>query len=80
MGDVPALVKKLVDGVNALLEPSEVILTAESSFSEFDSLHKVEILLAVEELFVCDIPDEDVPALTDMQKLGNYLYNRGYRA
>jgi acyl carrier protein len=50
----------------------------DSSFSEngVDSLDMANILLAIEEKFKVKIPDEDIPRLTSVNAIADYLTER----
>lgn len=58
------------------LDESEV--KKESSFQEdlgADSLDSVELVMALEEAFGCEIPDEEAEKLTTVQKAVDYVYD-----
>lgn len=64
-------------GVN----PEQV--TPEASFIEdlgADSLDTVELVMAFEEAFNAEIPDEDAEKLTTVGAVINYLKEKGYSA
>ncbi|MGA7179184.1 MAG: acyl carrier protein [Thiobacillaceae bacterium] len=71
--DIEARVKKIVAeqlGVN------EGDVKNESSFVDdlgADSLDTVELVMALEEEFECEIPDEDAEKITTVQQAINYV-------
>ncbi|PHS69014.1 MAG: acyl carrier protein [Methylophaga sp.] len=73
MSDIEARVKDIVVeqlGVNA----DEV--TTEASFIDdlgADSLDTVELVMALEEAFECEIPDEDAEKITTVKEAVNYI-------
>lgn len=73
MSDIEARVRDIVVeqlGVNA----EEV--TAEASFIDdlgADSLDTVELVMALEEAFECEIPDDKAEAITTVQKAIDYI-------
>jgi len=73
MSDIVARVKDIVVeqlGVN----PDEV--TTEASFIDdlgADSLDTVELVMALEEEFECEIPDEDAEKITTVSQAVNYI-------
>ena len=73
MSDIEARVKDIVVeqlGVNA----DEV--TADASFIDdlgADSLDTVELVMALEEEFECEIPDEDAEKITTVSEAVNYI-------
>ncbi|MDC9725109.1 MAG: acyl carrier protein [Gammaproteobacteria bacterium] len=73
MSDIVARVKDIVVeqlGVN----PDEV--TTEASFIDdlgADSLDTVELVMALEEEFECEIPDEDAEKITTVSEAVNYI-------
>ncbi len=73
MSDIEARVKDIVVeqlGVNA----DEV--TAEASFIDdlgADSLDTVELVMALEEEFECEIPDENAEKITTVKEAVNYI-------
>jgi len=73
MSDIVARVKDIVVeqlGVNA----DEV--TTEASFIDdlgADSLDTVELVMALEEEFECEIPDEDAEKITTVSEAVNYI-------
>ena len=65
-GDIESRVKKLVAEALAV---EEAKITPESRFVEdlgADSLDTVELVMALEEEFDCDIPDEEVEKITSV--------------
>lgn len=73
MSDIEQRVKKIVAeqlGVN------EAEVKNESSFVNdlgADSLDTVELVMALEEEFGCEIPDEDAEKITSVQEAINYV-------
>jgi len=73
MSDIESRVKEIVVeqlGVNA----EEV--TNESSFVDdlgADSLDTVELVMALEEAFECEIPDEEAEKISTVQQAINYI-------
>jgi acyl carrier protein len=73
MSDIEQRVKKIVAeqlGVN------ETEVKNESSFVNdlgADSLDTVELVMALEEEFGCEIPDEDAEKITSVQEAINYV-------
>ncbi len=73
MSDIEARVKEIVVeqlGVNA----DEV--TADASFIDdlgADSLDTVELVMALEEAFECEIPDEDAEKITTVKEAVAYI-------
>ena len=80
MDNIEQRVKKIVAeqlGVN------EADVKNESSFVEdlgADSLDTVELVMALEEEFECEIPDEDAEKLTSVGAVINYLKEKGLGA
>ena len=78
MENIEARVKKIVAeqlGVN------EAEVKNESSFVDdlgADSLDTVELVMAFEEEFGAEIPDEDAEKLTTVGAVVNYLKEKGY--
>lgn len=76
MNDIEARVKEIVVeqlGVN----PEEV--TNESSFVDdlgADSLDTVELVMALEEAFECEIPDEEAEKISTVQEAIDYIKER----
>lgn len=67
-------VKKVV--VSQLSLDDESIVTPEASFSAdlgADSLDTVELVMAFEEAFGCEIPDEDAEKIATVQDAVNYI-------
>ncbi|MDD2407262.1 MAG: acyl carrier protein [Tepidiphilus sp.] len=75
MENIEQRVKKIVAeqlGVN------EAEIKNESSFVEdlgADSLDTVELVMALEEEFECEIPDEDAEKITTVQQAIDYITN-----
>ncbi len=73
MSDIEARVKKIVAeqlGVN------EADIKFESSFVDdlgADSLDTVELVMALEEEFECEIPDEEAEKITTVQQAVDYI-------
>ena len=73
MSDIEQRVKKIVAeqlGVN------EADIKNESSFVDdlgADSLDTVELVMALEEEFECEIPDEDAEKITTVQQAMDYV-------
>jgi len=73
MSDIEQRVKKIVAeqlGVN------EADVKIESSFVEdlgADSLDTVELVMALEEEFECEIPDEEAEKITTVQQAVDYI-------
>ncbi|QBQ55412.1 acyl carrier protein [Nitrosococcus wardiae] len=76
MNDIETRVKEIVVeqlGVN----PEEV--TNESSFVDdlgADSLDTVELVMALEEAFECEIPDEEAEKISTVQEAIDYIKER----
>ena len=75
MSDVESRVKEIV--VEQLsVKPEEV--TIEASFVDdlgADSLDTVELVMALEEEFECEIPDEDAEKISKVQDAIDYINN-----
>ena len=75
MSNIEQRVKKIVAeqlGVN------EADIKNESSFVDdlgADSLDTVELVMALEEEFECEIPDEDAEKITNVQQAIDYVNN-----
>ncbi|MCU0841683.1 MAG: acyl carrier protein [Thiobacillaceae bacterium] len=75
MSDIEQRVKKIVAeqlGVN------EADIKLESSFVDdlgADSLDTVELVMALEEEFECEIPDEEAEKITTVQQAVDYINN-----
>lgn len=70
-------VKKIL--IEKLPDASEDKITPEASITDdlgADSLDVVELLMAIEEEFSIDIPDEDAEALTTVHKIVEYIENK----
>ncbi|MDR2032061.1 MAG: acyl carrier protein [Azoarcus sp.] len=73
MSDIEQRVKKIVAeqlGVN------EAEIKNESSFADdlgADSLDTVELVMALEEEFECEIPDEEAEKITNVQQAIDYV-------
>ena len=75
MSNVADRVKKIV--VEQLGVKEEEV-SAESSFVDdlgADSLDTVELVMALEEEFECEIPDEDAEKITTVQQAIDYISN-----
>src|SRR5215212_5236607 len=73
MDNLEARVKKIVA---EQLGVAEADIKNESSFVEdlgADSLDNVELVMALEEEFECDIPDEDAEKITNVQQAIDYV-------
>ncbi len=73
MSDVLERVKKVVV---EQLSVDESIVTPEASFTAdlgADSLDTVELVMAFEEEFGCEIPDEEAEKITTVQDAVNYI-------
>lgn len=73
MSDIEARVKKIVV---EQLSVSENEVTNEASFVDdlgADSLDTVELVMALEEEFECEIPDEDAEKITTVQQAIDYV-------
>ncbi len=77
MADIESRVRDII--VNELgVEPSKV--TAEASFVEdlgADSLDTVELVMAFEEEFGIEIPDEDAEKITRVKEAVDYIGSHG---
>ena len=75
MADIASRVKSII--VDKLgVDESEV--TAEASFANdlgADSLDTVELVMALEEEFECEIPDEEAEKITNIQQAIDYVTN-----
>lgn len=75
MSTIEERVKKIV--VEHLGVKEEQV-TSEASFVEdlgADSLDTVELVMALEEEFECDIPDEEAEKITTVQQAIDYIVN-----
>jgi acyl carrier protein len=76
MDNVEARVKKIVA---EQLGVAEADIKSESSFVEdlgADSLDNVELVMALEEEFECEIPDEQAEKITTVQQAVDYVKNQ----
>ena len=74
MSEIFEKVKKVV--VSQLSLDDESIVTPEASFSAdlgADSLDTVELVMAFEEEFGCEIPDEEAEKIATVQDAVNYI-------
>lgn len=73
MSDIEQRVKKIV---SEQLGANEADVKNESSFIDdlgADSLDTVELVMALEEEFDCEIPDEDAEKITNVQQAIDYV-------
>ena len=73
MSDIEQRVKKIV---SEQLGANEADVKNESSFVDdlgADSLDTVELVMALEEEFDCEIPDEDAEKITNVQQAIDYV-------
>jgi acyl carrier protein len=73
MSDIEQRVKKIVA---EQLGIGEAEIKIESSFADdlgADSLDTVELVMALEEEFECEIPDEEAEKITTVQQAINYV-------
>lgn len=73
MSDIEQRVKKIV---SEQLGANEADVKNESSFVDdlgADSLDTVELVMALEEEFDCEIPDEDAEKITTVQQAIDYV-------
>jgi acyl carrier protein len=73
MSDIEQRVKKIVA---EQLGANEADVKLESSFVDdlgADSLDTVELVMALEEAFECEIPDEDAEKITTVQQAVDYV-------
>lgn len=73
MDNIEARVKKIVA---EQLGVAEADVKNDSSFTEdlgADSLDNVELVMALEEEFECEIPDEDAEKITNVQQAIDYV-------
>ena len=73
MSDIEQRVKKIV---SQQLGANEADVKNESSFVDdlgADSLDTVELVMALEEEFDCEIPDEDAEKITNVQQAIDYV-------
>ncbi|VAW77110.1 Acyl carrier protein [hydrothermal vent metagenome] len=73
MSNVEERVKKIVV---EQLDVGEESVTTEASFVDdlgADSLDTVELVMALEEEFECEIPDEEAEKITTVQQAINYV-------
>jgi acyl carrier protein len=71
--DIPAEVKKII---KEQLDVDESLIKSESTFIDdlgADSLGLVELVLAFEEAFEIDIPDEDTEQIRTVQDAVDYI-------
>ena len=74
MSDISERVKKIVAEQLSVKGAEEV--ATEASFVDdlgADSLDTVELVMALEEEFECEIPDEDAEKITTVQEAINYI-------
>lgn len=77
MENIEAKVKKVIA---EKLGVDEATIKNDASFSEdlgADSLDNVELIMALEEEFNCQIPDEEAEKLTTVQQAIDYVKSRG---
>jgi acyl carrier protein len=75
MNNLEARVKKIVA---EQLGVAEADIKTDSSFVEdlgADSLDNVELVMALEEEFECEIPDEEAEKITNVQQAIDYVKN-----
>lgn len=75
MSDIDARVKKIVSEQLGLGEEE---IATEASFVDdlgADSLDTVELVMALEEEFGCEIPDDEAEKITTVQEAINYINN-----
>ncbi len=75
MSDIHARVKKIVSEQLGLGEDE---VSPEASFVDdlgADSLDTVELVMALEEEFGCEIPDEEAEKITTVQEAIDYISN-----
>ena len=75
MSDIEQRVKKIVA---EQLGANEADVKLESSFVDdlgADSLDTVELVMALEEAFECEIPDEEAEKITTVQQAIDYVTN-----
>ena len=68
--------EKVKQVVVAQLSVDEALVTPEASFTAdlgADSLDTVELVMAFEEAFGCDIPDEDAEKIATVQDAVSYI-------
>ena len=73
MSDIEQRVKKIV---SEQLGANEADINNESSFVDdlgADSLDTVELVMALEEEFDCEIPDEEAEKITNVQQAIDYV-------
>ena len=73
MSSIEARVKKIVVEQPGVKED---LVTNSSSFVDdlgADSLHTVELVMALEEEFECEIPDEEAEKITTVQQAIDYV-------
>ncbi len=73
MSNIEARVKKII--VEQLGVKEEQVTTGASFVDDLgaDSLDTVELVMALEEEFECEIPDEDAEKITTVQEAINYV-------
>ena len=73
MSDIVERVKKIV--VDQLGVKEEAVTTAASFVDDLgaDSLDTVELVMALEEEFECEIPDEEAEKITTVQQAIDYI-------
>ena len=72
------LEQRVIKIVAEQLGVNESEVKAESSFVDdlgADSLDTVELVMALEEQFECEIPDEDAEKITTVQQAVDYIKN-----
>ena len=68
--------QKIIKIIAETLKVEESKITSESSFVEdlsADSLDQVELMMAIEAAFDCDIPDEEASKLATIADVVNYV-------
>ena len=68
--------QKIIKIIAETLKVDESKITSESSFVEdlsADSLDQVELMMAIEAAFDCDIPDEEASKLATIADVVNYV-------
>ena len=76
-----AVKDKVVDIISQKLDVAKEKITMETKFAEdlgADSLDQVELVMAFEEEFKAEIPDEDAEKLTTVGKVIQFLTEKGF--
>ncbi len=73
---MPELTSRLIDITRRTLDVEGERITGATRFVEdlgLDSIDCVELMIAIEDAFGIEFPDEDLPELTTISAVGNYI-------